>query len=61
MDRGSNSSGGQSSKGNYNSINYLKAQEHYLETQIEKNKQLIEVEKQKAALGVNADAEIKPN
>jgi len=42
-------------------INYLKAQEHNLQLQIEKNRQLIEIEKQKAAIGANADSDVKPN
>jgi len=42
-------------------INFLKTQEKYLSEQLEKNRSQIEVEEQKAALGANADREVKPN
>ena len=42
-------------------MNYLRAQQASLEKQIEQNQQMIEVEKQKEALGANADQDVKPN
>ena len=49
------------SKVNKTSINYLKSQEFKLQQEIEKNRQLIEVEKQKEAIGAGADSDVKPN
>lgn len=42
-------------------LGMLKSNEAYLKKQIEQNAQMLEVEKQKAALGANADSDVKPN
>ena len=48
-------------KMNRGNINYLKSQEYNIKKELENTQAMIEVEKQKVAMGANSDTEIKPN